>query len=129
MNIHDDADDLKKKLNPLAYAVCVNQATEPPFSGVDLTQGKKGIFRCICCKAPLFHTMHKFDSNSGWPSFFQPHTEKALEYQQDYRLAQPRTEVKCANCKAHLGHVFPDGPLPTGMRFCINTVALAFDAE
>ena len=114
------------KLSPLAYAVCFTKATEPPFSWQDETGSLKGVFCCVNCEAVLFDKETKFDSHSGWPSFTSPVQEQVLTYQQDTTLAEPRVEVCCKNCGAHMGHVFPDGPLPGGTRYCINGVALVF---
>lgn len=119
----------KSKLSPLAYAVCFEKATEPPFSWQDETGSLKGVFCCANCGAALFDKETKFDSQSGWPSFTDPIQEQVLSYQQDTTLAEPRVEVCCKACGAHMGHVFPDGPLPGGTRYCINGVALAFKAK
>jgi len=113
-------------LSDLAYRVTRRHATERPFSHDDFPGGP-GVFRCVCCGAALFDKAQKFDSGTGWPSFWAPADEGSVGERTDYKLFMRRTEVHCAQCEAHLGHVFPDGPQPTGLRYCINGVALRFE--
>ena len=116
----------KTQLSPLAYKVTRKGATERAGSHEDFPDAE-GIFTCICCGAPLFDTAAKYESGSGWPSFFRPLSPDAIEERADNKLWIRRTEVVCAKCDAHLGHVFPDGPPPTGLRYCLNGVALGFE--
>jgi peptide-methionine (R)-S-oxide reductase len=113
-------------LTPIQYAVCRKKGTEPAFSGEYYNFKGDGIYHCACCNAPLFDSKDKFDSGTGWPSFTRPISPEALEEHTDTTYGMVRTEVTCAQCDAHLGHVFPDGPPPTGLRYCINSVCLTF---
>ncbi len=117
----------KKELTPFEYHVMFEKGTEPPFSGELLNEKREGIYRCKCCGQPLFHSGAKFDSGTGWPSFWAPIAPEAVEEEVDTSHGMVRTEVHCSKCKAHLGHVFPDGPPPTGLRYCINSVCLEFE--
>jgi len=117
----------KKELTPFEYHVMFEKGTEPPFSGELLCEKREGIYRCKCCDQPLFHSSTKFDSGTGWPSFWAPIAPEAVEEEVDMSHGMVRTEVHCSKCKAHLGHVFPDGPPPTGLRYCINSVCLEFE--
>ncbi|MBF96805.1 MAG: Peptide methionine sulfoxide reductase MsrB [Alphaproteobacteria bacterium MarineAlpha9_Bin4] len=112
--------------NSLAYRVTRNGETEPPFSGEYNNNKKKGTYFCINCNSPLFSSKQKFDSRSGWPSFFDAIDKKLVKEIEDNSYGMKRIEVKCAKCDSHLGHVFPDGPKPTGLRYCINSVSLKF---
>ena len=116
----------RAQLSDEAYRVTRRHGTERPFTNDSFPAGD-GTFRCVCCDAPLFSKDAKFDSGTGWPSFYQPLAEGAVTEKEDRSLFMRRTEVLCARCDAHLGHVFPDGPQPTGLRYCMNGVALTFD--
>ncbi len=115
----------REQLSELAYKVTRKKGTERAFSHDNFPK-QNGTFSCVCCNAPLFDADAKFDSGTGWPSFFQPITDTAVEESVDNGFFMRRTEILCANCDAHLGHVFPDGPNPTGQRYCMNGVAMTF---
>jgi len=117
----------RAQLSPEAYHVCREHGTEAPFSGKFYPHKGDGVYRCVCCDAPLFTSDTKFDSGTGWPSYFEPYSDDALIEIRDTSYGMVRVEVRCARCDAHLGHVFPDGPEPTGLRYCINSVCLTFD--
>ncbi|MFN2348508.1 MAG: peptide-methionine (R)-S-oxide reductase MsrB [Thioalkalivibrio sp.] len=121
-------EELRQRLSPEAYAVTRRAGTEAPFSGRYYDHHETGVYHCICCEAPLFSSEHKFDSGSGWPSYWQPVIEDAVTVVRDSSHGMIREEVRCARCDAHLGHVFPDGPPPTGQRHCINSLSLDFKA-
>ena len=116
----------KRELSPEQYHVTREAGTERPFSHPLNNEKRAGTFHCVCCGQPLFSSQAKFDSGTGWPSFFQPVEKDAVAEKQDRSLFMRRTEVLCSQCDAHLGHVFPDGPEPTGLRYCMNGTALDF---
>lgn len=119
----------KAQLSQEAYRVTRKHGTEPAFTSSLNAEKRDGMYVCTCCGAPLFSSDAKFESGTGWPSFYQPAEEAQISEHSDRSFFMRRTEVRCANCDAHLGHVFPDGPKPTGQRYCINGVALNFEPK
>jgi methionine-R-sulfoxide reductase len=116
----------KKQLTTNEYAIARGKGTEPAFCGAFFDQHKPGVYECVCCGLPLFTSEAKYDSGTGWPSFFQPVARENVVTQADHSYGMERTEILCARCDAHLGHVFQDGPPPTGLRFCLNSASLVF---
>jgi len=119
-------EEWKRQLQPASFEVTRHAATERPFSGPLLEEHGKGVFRCICCDTALFDSRTKFDSGTGWPSFWTPIAKENVVEKTDTSLGMVRIEVSCRRCDAHLGHVFDDGPKPTGLRYCMNSVAMRF---
>jgi peptide-methionine (R)-S-oxide reductase len=120
-------EEWRKQLTPEQYHVTRQHGTERAFSGPFLQEKRSGTYTCVCCGTPLFASDTKFESGTGWPSFFKPIADTAVDEHADASLFMRRTEVRCASCDAHLGHVFPDGPRPTSLRYCMNGTALKFE--
>ena len=127
--INKKDEEWREILSDEAFKITRKKGTEAPFSGEHNSNYKMGIYSCICCKQKLFDSSTKFDSGSGWPSFYAPYLENSVEENEDVSHGMIRIEVTCSGCGAHLGHVFEDGPLPTGKRYCINSAALTFKSK
>jgi peptide-methionine (R)-S-oxide reductase len=122
-------DDWKRQLTAEEFRICREKGTEPAFSGEYYDEKSVGTYLCRCCKRPLFNSTSKYDSGSGWASFYQPFDTESIEEQPDDTYGMNRVEILCAHCGSHVGHVFRDGPEPTGLRYCCNSLSLLLDKE
>ena len=129
LKVQKTDEEWRTQLTPEQYRITRQHGTERAFSSPDFDSSKKGTYRCVCCERPLYRSEAKFNSGTGWPSFTQPIAPDAVTEHRDLSYGMNRVEICCADCDAHLGHVFPDGPPPTGERYCMNGVALTFAAD
>lgn len=127
--IRKTRDEWREQLDDDQFRVCREHGTEPAFSGIYHDCKTPGVYNCVCCNQPLFRSTEKYDSGSGWPSFWQAADENSIKEYHDYSHNMHRIEIRCSKCDAHLGHLFPDGPQPTGMRYCVNSASLKLQPD